>query len=88
VIDAVEEIGELDNTLIIFIQGDNGASAEGSLQGLSNEVGVVGNSVPESLEYLVAQYGFQGGDKGPSRQGRSRGVWSVCQRAPSARLAP
>jgi arylsulfatase A-like enzyme len=54
VIDAVEEIGEMDNTLIIFIQGDNGASAEGSLQGLSNEVGVVSNLVPESLEYLVS----------------------------------
>src|SRR3972149_6215698 len=47
VIDAVEEMGELDNTLIIFIQGDNGASAEGSLQGLSNEVGVASNGVPE-----------------------------------------
>ena len=33
VIDAVEETGEMDNTLIIFIQGDNGASAEGTLQG-------------------------------------------------------
>jgi arylsulfatase A-like enzyme len=54
VIDAVNEMGELDNTLIIFIQGDNGANAEGSLQGLSNEVGVVGNLVPESLEYLVS----------------------------------
>ncbi len=33
VVDAVEELGELDNTLIIYIQGDNGASAEGSPQG-------------------------------------------------------
>jgi len=54
VIDAVAESGELDNTIIIFIQGDNGASAEGSLQGLANEVGVAGNGVPESLEYLVS----------------------------------
>ena len=54
VINAVEEMGELDNTIIIFIQGDNGASAEGSLQGLANEVGVVGNGVPESLEYLIS----------------------------------
>ena len=30
VIDAIEDMGELDNTLIIYIQGDNGASAEGS----------------------------------------------------------
>src|SRR5206468_4063754 len=54
VIDAIEQMGELDNTLIIFIQGDNGASAEGTLQGLSNEVGVAGNGVPESLEYLLS----------------------------------
>jgi arylsulfatase len=54
VIDAVAETGELDNTLIIFIQGDNGASGEGTLQGLSNEVGVAGNGVEESLEYLLS----------------------------------
>ena len=53
-IDAVKETGELDNTIIIFIQGDNGASAEGSLQGLANEVGVAGNGVPESVEYLLS----------------------------------
>ena len=29
VIQAVEDLGELDNTLIIYIGGDNGASAEG-----------------------------------------------------------
>src|SRR5262252_9115177 len=33
VIDAVEKTGELDNTLVIYIQGDNGGSAEGTLQG-------------------------------------------------------
>ena len=45
VIQAVEDTGELDNTLIIFIMGDNGASGEGTLQGLANEVGVAGNGV-------------------------------------------
>lgn len=29
---AVEESGQLDNTLVIFIMGDNGASAEGTLR--------------------------------------------------------
>jgi arylsulfatase A-like enzyme len=38
IIDAIEEMGELDNTLVIYIQGDNGASAEGSRQGLLNEM--------------------------------------------------
>jgi arylsulfatase len=54
VIDAVKQTGELDNTIIVFIQGDNGASAEGTLQGLSNEVGVAANGAPESLEYLLS----------------------------------
>jgi arylsulfatase A-like enzyme len=31
VIQAVEDIGKLDNTLIIYISGDNGSSAEGTL---------------------------------------------------------
>jgi arylsulfatase len=30
VIQAVEDMGKLDNTLIIYISGDNGCSAEGS----------------------------------------------------------
>jgi len=54
VIQAVEETGEMDNTLIIYIQGDNGASGEGTLQGLANEVGVAGNGVQESEEYLLS----------------------------------
>jgi hypothetical protein len=32
--------GQMDNTLIIFMVGDNGASAEGSLQGTTNEVAI------------------------------------------------
>ena len=39
-LDALEQSGQLDNTLIIFMMGDNGASAEGSLQGTTNEVAV------------------------------------------------
>jgi len=37
-IDALEESGELDNTLIFYIVGDNGASAEGGLEGTFSEV--------------------------------------------------
>jgi arylsulfatase len=33
VIQAVEDLGKLDNTLIIYISGDNGTSAEGSAIG-------------------------------------------------------
>jgi arylsulfatase len=54
VIQAVEDTGELDNTLIVYIQGDNGASGEGTLQGLANEVGVAANGVEETLPYLLS----------------------------------
>ena len=50
----IEETGELDNTLIIYIMGDNGASAEGTLQGLANEVGVAANGVAETVPYLLS----------------------------------
>lgn len=36
VIDAIDELGEKDNTLIMYIVGDNGASAEGSFYGTCN----------------------------------------------------
>lgn len=38
VIQAIEDIGELDNTLVIYINGDNGTSAEGGPLGTPNEV--------------------------------------------------
>jgi arylsulfatase len=38
VVGAIEQLGQLDNTLVIYIVGDNGASAEGSMQGLLNEM--------------------------------------------------
>ena len=38
VIQAVEDIGKLDNTLVIYITGDNGTSAEGGPLGTPNEV--------------------------------------------------
>ena len=37
-VDALEEIGILDDTLVYYIVGDNGASAEGTLQGTFNEM--------------------------------------------------
>ena len=38
VIKAVEDMGKLDNTLIIYISGDNGTSAEGTLVGTPNQM--------------------------------------------------
>jgi arylsulfatase A-like enzyme len=41
VIQTVEDLGKLDNTLIIYITGDNGTSSEGGLSGSPNEVAAV-----------------------------------------------
>lgn len=60
-LDAIEESGQTENTLVIFIMGDNGASAEGSLQGTTNEVGSMANGLPESLDYLLSMMDHLGG---------------------------
>jgi len=56
VIQAIEDMGEIDNTLIIYIAGDNGTSAEGGMEGLYNEMtyfnGVAkGSDIDFMLEY-------------------------------------
>jgi len=51
-IDAIEEIGELDNTIIIYIAGDNGTSAEGGPVGMYNEMTYF-NGVTEKVEDLI-----------------------------------
>lgn len=60
VIQAVEDIGKLDNTLIIYISGDNGSSAEGSPHGTPNEVAQFnGVEVPvaDQLAYFYDAWG-------------------------------
>jgi arylsulfatase len=62
-LEAVAESGQLDNTLVIFIMGDNGASAEGTLQGTTNEVATAANSVTENLPYLLSMIDELGGPR-------------------------
>ncbi|MDF0643296.1 MAG: arylsulfatase [Nitrospira sp.] len=54
VIDAIEDMGDLDNTLIIYIMGDNGASGEGTPQGLLNEASIM-NGIPEDFSQVLAR---------------------------------
>jgi arylsulfatase A-like enzyme len=59
VIDAIEEMGELDNTLILWIWGDNGASMEGTVTGSFNEM-TMQNGIPLTDEMqlqLTERYG-------------------------------
>jgi arylsulfatase len=52
VIQAIEDAGKLDNTLIIYISGDNGASPEGTLNGLYSEFAVVNGIHPTVAENM------------------------------------
>ena len=55
VIQAVEDMGKLDNTLVIYINGDNGTSAEGGPIGTPNEVAFF-NGVPVPVAVQLAKY--------------------------------
>ena len=63
VIQEVQDEGKLDNTLIIYIVGDNGTSAEGTLEGTFNQMtaynGVL--TLPEAVQML--HYAEWGSDK-------------------------
>lgn len=60
ILDAIEATGDLENTLVIYIQGDNGASAEGSPQGLLNEMTFF-NAYPEEFSELLRRIDEIGG---------------------------
>nr|WP_176392262.1 arylsulfatase [Sphingomonas sp. CDS-1] len=62
VIDTLRREGQLDNTLIIYIQGDNGSSAEGGFQGLWNETTVM-NGVPEDFAMIKDRLNSFGGPR-------------------------
>jgi arylsulfatase A-like enzyme len=62
VIQAVEDMGQLDNTLIIYISGDNGASAEGMVNGTPNEFTTM-NGIPVPVKAQYLWYPFWGSDK-------------------------
>jgi arylsulfatase A-like enzyme len=56
VIDAIEELGILDDTIIYYIIGDNGASAEGTVNGVFNEMASFnGMAFLETPEFLLSK---------------------------------
>ncbi|MBV8374476.1 MAG: arylsulfatase [Candidatus Eremiobacteraeota bacterium] len=60
VIQAIDDMGMLDNTLIIWIFGDNGASMEGTPTGCVNEMTVL-NGVPLTAEQQLQMAELYGG---------------------------
>jgi arylsulfatase len=61
IFDELKRMGEFENTLIMFVQGDNGASAEGAVHGTLNELGFLVNEIEEPLDYLLDMLDEMGG---------------------------
>ncbi|HET7487781.1 MAG TPA: arylsulfatase [Acidimicrobiales bacterium] len=60
-VDAIEDLGVLDDTLVFYILGDNGSSAEGTLQGTFNELFVFNQRLdletPDDLRARIDEWG-------------------------------
>jgi arylsulfatase len=59
-VDALKDLGQLDNTLVFYIVGDNGTSAEGGMDGMFNEMTYF-NGVQESSADILKRYDELGG---------------------------
>ncbi len=60
-IDAIDDLGALDNTIVYYVIGDNGASAEGTVNGAFNEManfnGMAGLETPEFMLSKMDEFG-------------------------------
>ncbi|MCI0357708.1 MAG: arylsulfatase, partial [Planctomycetaceae bacterium] len=72
-VQALEDMGEMDNTLFLYIVGDNGSSAEGTMNGLFNEMTYF-NGVPEKAEDILKHIDELGG---PNSYGHYAAGWAV-----------
>ncbi|MGE5797560.1 MAG: arylsulfatase, partial [Ignavibacteria bacterium] len=77
-ISSIEKIGMIDNTIIIFIAGDNGASAEGQMNGMFSEMTYF-SGVPETVPDMLKHYDDWGG---PSTYPHFSAGWAVAMDAP------
>ncbi len=75
---SIEDMGQLDNTLIFYIAGDNGASAEGGMNGLFNEMSYF-NGIAETVPDVLKRYDDLGG---PDSYGHYAAGWAVAGDTP------
>ncbi len=78
VLRALDETGEADNTLVFYILGDNGTSAEGSMNGLFNEYTYF-NGVPETIADMIGHIDTWGD---PSTYPHMAAGWAVAGDTP------
>jgi arylsulfatase len=77
-VSAIEDLGDMDNTLFIYVVGDNGTSAEGQMNGMYNEMTYF-NGVPETVPDMLKHAGEWGG---PSTYPHMSAGWAVALDAP------
>ena len=77
-VDALQAQGQLDNTMFIFIAGDNGTSAEGGMNGMFSEMTYF-NGVPETVPDMLKHYDEWGS---PSTYPHMAAGWAVAFDAP------
>jgi len=77
-VDAIADMGQLDNTLVFYILGDNGASAEGGMNGMFNEMTYF-NGVEETVQDVLKHYDELGG---PKTYGHYAAGWAVAGDTP------
>ncbi len=77
-IDAIARTGQLDNTLVFYILGDNGTSAEGGTNGLYNEMTYF-NGVAEKTEDILKKIDKLGG---PETYPHMAAGWAVAGDTP------
>lgn len=77
-VDAIKSTGQLDNTLIFYIVGDNGASAEGGMSGMFNEMTYF-NGVEETVQDVLKHYDELGG---PNTYSHYAAGWAVAGNTP------
>lgn len=75
---SIEATGQLDNTLIFYIVGDNGASAEGGMNGMFNEMTYF-NGVQETVQDVLKHYDDLGG---PNTYSHYAAGWAVAGDTP------
>ena len=78
IVEAVEQMGELDNTLIVYIAGDNGPTPEGGLHGVMNKLTYF-NGLAEPLEEVAARMDDFGG---PNSHGCYPASWAYATSTP------
>lgn len=74
----ITDMGQLDNTLVFYIAGDNGASADGGMSGLFNEMAFF-NKVEENVSDILKHLDELGG---PNTYGHYAAGWAVAGDTP------